>query len=83
MSISLIVERKLRAGGFSVSFVFSRDVVGGEVTCEEVFADYDYIGTDVVLVEIGCAAYDPEDIPNNDEDICEHGDHVHSSCSYT
>ena len=53
MSISLIVERKLRAGGFSVSFVFSRDVVGGEVTCEEVFADYDDIGTDVVKVEIG------------------------------
>ena len=74
---------KLRAGGFSLSFVFSRDVVGGEVTCEEVFADYDDIGTDVVIVEIGHAAHDPEDIPDNNEDIYEHGDYVHSSCSYS
>ena len=62
-----------------MSFVFSRDVVGGEVTCGEVFADYDDIGTDIVIVEIGCAAHDPEDIPDNNENICNHVDHVNRS----
>ena len=44
---------------------------------------YDDIGTEEVIVEIGHAAHDPEDIPDNNEDICEHGDHVHSSDSYS
>ena len=78
--MALIAGRKLRAGGVSVSFVFSRDVVGGEVTCEEVFADYDDIGTDVLVVAIGHAAHDQEDILGNDEDIREHDDFVHSWC---
>ena len=56
--------------------------MGGEVTCQEILAKYDDFGTEEVIVEIGHTAHVPEDIPDNNEDIYEHGDNVHSSCSF-